>query len=282
MLIAGLVVADDPSLQRLLYLGQADSRTPPALGDHGRHLQRVEGQPGITSRSLRKGETSLTVEAHRRPAGEVRIFHRPVEERADGIGPQRFETEQSAPADQRRVHFEEGILGRGAHQDDRPVLDAREQGILLRFGEAVDLVQEEHRPTLILLEALLGLHEHFPHVLHTCRGGRQRSERRVRLRGDKPGQGGLPGPGGTPEDHGYRTPCAHHRRKGGTGGKEVRLADDLIQRGRPHPCGERLGSPATCLSLGCEQVLHHGPADSPSPASAARVSGLNSMPRSTN
>ena len=46
---------------------------------------------------------------------------------------------------QRRVHFERRVLGRRADEDDVARLDVRQKRVLLRFVEAMDLVDEDDR-----------------------------------------------------------------------------------------------------------------------------------------
>jgi hypothetical protein len=59
---------------------------------------------------------------------------------------QRLEDVHLRSRQQRRVHFERRVLGRRADQDDVARLDARQEGVLLRLVEAMDLVDEEDRP----------------------------------------------------------------------------------------------------------------------------------------
>ena len=56
------------------------------------------------------------------------------------------EHEDARPREQRRVHLERRVLGRRADEHDRARLDVRQERVLLRLVEAVDLVDEEDRP----------------------------------------------------------------------------------------------------------------------------------------
>ena len=58
---------------------------------------------------------------------------------------ERVQLVDPAAREQRRVDLEVGVLGGGADEDDRAILDGRQQRVLLRLVEAVDLVQEEDR-----------------------------------------------------------------------------------------------------------------------------------------
>ncbi len=53
------------------------------------------------------------------------------------------ELDDSRAADERRVHLEERVLGGGAHEHHEAILDGVQERVLLRLGEAVDLVHEQ-------------------------------------------------------------------------------------------------------------------------------------------
>ena len=81
----------------------------------------------------------------------------------------RLEPEERRAAEQRRGEREEGVLGRRADQHDQPLLDVREQRVLLGAVEAVHLVEEEDRPPSLLAEPLTGALHDLAHVLHPGR-----------------------------------------------------------------------------------------------------------------
>ncbi len=74
----------------------------------------------------------------------------------NGVVVERLEAEQRAAAAQRRVDLEERVLGRGTDERQRAVLDGREEGVLLRLREPVDLVEEQDRAAAVLAEPLPG------------------------------------------------------------------------------------------------------------------------------
>jgi hypothetical protein len=61
-----------------------------------------------------------------------------------------------AAGKQRRVDLEVRVLRRGSDQRDEAVFDGMQDRVLLRLVEAVDLVDEEDRPSTVSAEALLG------------------------------------------------------------------------------------------------------------------------------
>ena len=58
----------------------------------------------------------------------------------------RLQDGHAAAGEQGRVDLERGVLGRGADERDRSLLDGVQEGILLGLVEAVDLVDEEDDP----------------------------------------------------------------------------------------------------------------------------------------
>jgi hypothetical protein len=90
------------------------------------------------------------------------------EQRAELLGRQRFELQEDAPREQRRDQREVRVLRRRADHRHRPLLDRRQEDVLLRLGPPVDLVDEQHRPE----QAVLGLLDHLASVRH-ARGDRR-------------------------------------------------------------------------------------------------------------
>ena len=93
------------------------------------------------------------------------------------VGVERLEAEQRRAAAQRRVDLEERVLRRRPDEHERAVLDGRQQGVLLRLVEAVDLVEEQDRALVVLAEALAGPLDHLADVLDAGGHGRQLLER---------------------------------------------------------------------------------------------------------
>ena len=73
-----------------------------------------------------------------------------------------LELEDPRARDEGAVDLEEGILGRGADEEDGAVLDPGQEGVLLGLVPAVHLVDEEHRPAVVELAMPLGLLDRRP------------------------------------------------------------------------------------------------------------------------
>ena len=150
---------------------------------------------------------------------------------------ERLEAQQEGARQQRGDDGERRVLRRGRDERHQAVLHRREQHVLLRLREAVHLVDEQHRrmaPRQLAACALqLGAD-----LLDAGGDRRQLHEAAVGGLRHHGGDGGLAHPGRSPQEHRHRLPVgeAAQRRPGR---EEVLLPDDLIQRARPQPHGER-------------------------------------------
>jgi hypothetical protein len=114
----------------------------------------------------------------------------------------------------------------------------REERVLLRLAVPVDLVEEDDRGP-----ALQG--GGAPRVLDDTTQGRDAVGRGVeggearpdRLREEPPDRG-LPGSGRSPQDAGGEAAALDQAALRGARSEDGVLADDLVERPRPHPVGE--------------------------------------------
>ena len=88
----------------------------------------------------------------------------------------------------------------------------------------------------------LGIGGDLPDVLHPGKHGREGDEVRAGHPRHQRGERGLAGAGRPPEDHRVKRPVLERPAEDLAGADQVRLADDLVERGRPHPVGERRGA----------------------------------------
>jgi hypothetical protein len=167
------------------------------------------------------------------------VGHRPAEQGLDVVLADRGELEDLAPADQRAVDAEERVLCRRPDQQHVPGLHVRQQDVLLGAVEPVDLVEEQHRPPAVVPEPLFGRVKNRPHLLHPDGGRVHLLELALGVVGYQRRERGLPGPRRAVEDDGRQPVGLQHPPEQLAGGEEVLLADELVQRPRPHPDGER-------------------------------------------
>ncbi len=155
--------------------------------------------------------------------------------------------------------LEEGILRGGPDEHDEAVLDGGQEHVLLGLGEAVHLVDEEHGPLALLAQAVLRLGQRLADVLHAGGRGRERGQVLGGGVGQEPGQGGLAGAGGPPQDRRadpVRLGQAAQRR---AGADEVLLAHDLVEGAGAEAGGQGGLAPEAAVG-GVGEEAHPGPA----------------------
>src|SRR5699024_5059599 len=123
------------------------------------------------------------------------------------------------------------------------------QGVLLGLGEAVDLVEEEHRRPAVHLPFPAGVLDHLPHVLDPCGDRGEFDEGASGSVRDHMRQGRLPDPGRAPQDHrggsGPVSPTGFDELvERGSGEGQMLLSDHLGEGARAHPHSQGVQRPA--------------------------------------
>ena len=154
-------------------------RTPPGCGQGDGDLSTGERVAAVAARPASEmldgvgvGARTLDLEPPSDELGDVGLV-------------KGMETKQGRPRHQRRVDLEVRIFGGGADQHDQPLLDGRQQRVLLGLVEPVHLVEEQDRPGAALAESVTSRRNLFPHVLHRCRNRRQFDEHLLGRRRDQ-------------------------------------------------------------------------------------------------
>ena len=210
-----------------------------AAGPPGQHRERV-----VVDGGGRRGRAR----GRRAPAAAAR--HLVLAERPQLV--------DLRPGEQRRVDLEERVLGRRADQRHQALLDGGQQRVLLGLVEAVDLVEEEDGPAPVAAP-LLGALEHRPDL------GAAGVDRRLLLEGavgggrDDPGDRRLAGARRSVEDHRVRLAGLDRGAQRRALGEQVLLADEVVERARAHPDGERrpLAGAARRRLVALEQLIAH-------------------------
>ncbi len=203
-------------------------------------FEQQQGTPRIAVG--RAGETIAIVFVHcDSAAGKATFFilQRAIDHAADVIRRQGLEDVRAHAREQCVIQFERWILGGRADEEDRPVLDVRQEGILLRLVETVHLIDEEHRRTAIVLSYLAGAVYGCPDILDAGQDGRHGDELGAAARGDHAGQGGLAGAGRAPEDHRVQTVMLDRLAQRAAGTEDVLLTGEFIEIARAHAIGQR-------------------------------------------
>ena len=163
--------------------------------------------------------------------------------RLDVVDRERLELEHAAAAHQRAVDGEEGVFGGRADEDHHALFHARQQHVLLGLVEAVDLVDEQQRPLAGGRQPIVGLGEDFPQLLHAAGHRADLAEVAAGGAGQQPGQRGLARARRAVEDHRAQPIGGQQPAQQLSFAQEMPLADELLQRARPHPRRQGLGFP---------------------------------------
>ena len=161
-----------------------------------------------------------------------------LEQRFERLRAERAKDEHAGARQQRRVELERRILGRRADQRDRAVLHHRQEGILLRAVEAMDLVDEQERALPLRAARARGVEDLLQfrdarmdrRDLHECVAAR---------RADEPRDRRLAAARRPPEDHRAERRRREQARQRAVRPGQMLLARDLGERHRPQPLGER-------------------------------------------
>ena len=141
VLIAVAVITHGGLVQRLL--DGRDRHLLAAAPGFRRHLQRRQRAPRIARRELHQqfdgvlGDINLASET-------ARIVDGPAHHGLHRGGVERLQLQDQRPRQQRSNDGERRVFRGGRDQQHDPVLDGREQCVLLGLGESVHLVDEQH------------------------------------------------------------------------------------------------------------------------------------------
>jgi hypothetical protein len=112
---------------------------------------------------------------------------------------------------------------------------------LLGPVEAVQLIDEQNGPPAGLLQFGAGFQEQIAHLLDPGGGGVDLAKMALAVLGDDVGQRGFTCARRAVEDHGTEAVGLEHAPQQLAGAEEMVLADEFIDRARPHARGQRLG-----------------------------------------
>lgn len=144
------------------------------------------------------------------------------------------------PRQQRRVEGEAGILGRRPHQHDSAIFDIRQEAILLRAVEAVDLVDKQ-QCRLAGGPALAGFLEDLAQIGNAGKHGRERRKMQARGIGQQAGDRCLAGARRPPENQAGQFLCLHHAGQRTIAFQQMVLANDIVEACRTQAICQRTG-----------------------------------------
>ena len=143
-----------------------------------------------------------------------------------------------AAREQGRDHLEGGIFRGGADEDHRAAFHIGQKGVLLRFVEAVDLVDEDDGALVVAFVGVGGILHHGLDVADAGKDGAELDEAVAGTAFDDAGDGGFPGSGRAPEDERVIFPGGDHLAQQGVFGHQLGLAAKVFQAGGTEPLGQ--------------------------------------------
>ena len=88
----------------------------------------------------------------------------PLEDLVDVVIGKRRQRDDNAPGQECAVDGEARVLRRCADKPDNAVFDTRQQHVLLRLGEPMNLVDEDDRRRTICVQVMLRVGENLSHI----------------------------------------------------------------------------------------------------------------------
>ena len=186
MLLSALVVADRDRRQSPFQVRDAELCGARGQGHVGRRLEEVQGSPPVTLALARDPLQDLFSQGRLSLEASLGVGVGSLEEGLDLGSGERSQGHDLSARDQGPVELEARVLGRGPDQDHGPLLDVGQEGVLLRFVEAVDLVHEEDRALPFPQTALLGLGHDLADLLDPAQDRREGDEGEVHVAGEEP------------------------------------------------------------------------------------------------
>ena len=258
MLFSAFVVQQRTPLDRLLDVLNVDVAA--ATDDRsGRDAELEDVQRGArvaigvdrhrVQRSIIDCKRLLSVSA-------LRVGDCPAENRLDFLGDEAAQHEDLGARQQRRVDLERWILGRRADEHDVAGFDAGQKRVLLRLVEAMDFVDEDDRSAAGGPSQALGVGHDLADFLDAGQHGAERHEASLRRVRDDAGERRLAGAGRAPENDRLQEIALDGFAQRLAGREQLLLADELVERARAHPLGQRRRRPFPARLVVFEQRAH--------------------------
>ena len=207
-------------------------------GGHG-HFQRVVSGARIAIGKHRDLAQQLSeISTRLRAQAALFVFQGAVEQRQYLIGRERRKHVDLGAGEQRRDDFERRVFRGGADQHHVAALDVGQKGVLLRFVEAMNFVNEKHRSPAVMPRLFRRRH-HFLDFLDAGEDGAEAHEVAARFARDDRGQRGLAGARRAPEDHRAQFVALDLLAQRLARPQDVKLAHEFLDGLRPHAVGER-------------------------------------------
>ena len=169
-------------------------------GNLARKFERRERRASVTRCQRADGLNRILI-GRELAVQTLRRLERTLDKRGDILVFKMLKLHHATAREQCRVDLEVRILRRGANHNDGTVLNRMQQGILLRLGEAVNLVDKQDGAAVVGIQARLGLVNHAAKILHGTRHGADLDKLALGMVGDNVGQRRLTRTGRPVQNH---------------------------------------------------------------------------------
>ena len=167
------------------------------------------------------------------------VFERTAQQLDDVRHIERAQHVDASARQQRADDFEGRILGGRADERQRAVFDVRQEGVLLRLVEAMHFVEEQHGAAPAFGAHGARTFDGFADVLDAGHDRRELHEFRVGAACDQPRERGLARARRPPEDQRMQLTAFERLAQRLARAEHLFLADEFIERARPHAIGQR-------------------------------------------
>ena len=214
------------------------SRLGGRRGEHA-NFQRVQAFPCIAIADLRQMPSRVGI--HLDPIlaeAAFGIIQGAVDQFLQLLDPQRLELKNLRARNQRAVHIEKWVVGRGPNEAQISALHIWQENVLLRFVEVMNLVDEQDGLLAGRSKPIRGSRHDSPHLGDIAFHSAEAFEFRAGHVRDDLRQRGFASAGRAGQDHGRQpigfdcAPQKFSRRE------DVFLADKFLEGPRAHPGGE--------------------------------------------
>ena len=232
-----IVAQRDPPHRFSDRLRREGFRTATAREVDGRaRLEHAEGPPRVAlAREDQRFPGGLGELESGRTESAFAIGEGAIDHASERFAAERLERNHPTTGEQGRDHAKGRVLGRRTDERHGARLDVREQRVLLRLVQAMDLVHEENRSQARATSGLDG----FADLRHTGRHRGERSEACLLHVAEDPRQRRLATAGRPPENQGRQSTLGDQRMQRSTRCQQLLVADEIVEAPGAHAFGER-------------------------------------------
>ena len=203
-------------------------------------LERRQRTPRVAA--AEHGNARLRIRLNREFAHAESAFsirQRAIDHRADRVLRQRLQRDHATSRQQRGVDRERRVLCRCTDQHEQAVLDVRQERVLLRLVEAMDLVDEHKRALPGARPSRFGGRDRIANLRDAGQHCGERLKRETRMLRDQLRKRRLAGARRAPQQKRPSLAALDRATQRATFANDLLLTEILLQRLRPHAFGER-------------------------------------------